>query len=128
MTQGGGKEPLWPPALPIVGNSQRKRVNSPAAPASPKTRPDCVCCNRDLELKGGAVSPLHHLDSCPGLSNSSHRVLELECFSCQVWADAGAGEEVEVCLVLVSAGSLGRTLWFLGGHLLRALLGVLSRI
>ena len=107
----------------------RERESTVLQPPPPP-RPGLTVCaiTRGLELKGRAVSPLLRLDRCPGLSNSRHRVLELECFSCQVWAEAGAGEEVEVCLVLVSAGSLGRTLWFLGGHLLRALLGVLSRI
>lgn len=133
LTQGQGHTGWWEGATlasssPPSWGTARERVNSSAAPPPP--RPGLIACavTQDLELKGRAVSPPHRLDRCPGLSNSTHGVLELECFPRQVWAEAGAGKEVKVCLVLGSAGSLGRTLWFLGGHLLRALLGVLSKI
>ena len=112
----------------IVGDSQRERVNSSAASASSKTRPDCVCCNRGFGIKGQGHVSSASPGQMPRPQQQQSRGLRTRMLLLPGLADAGAGEEVKVCFVLERAGSLGRTPWFPGGHLLRALLGVLSRI
>ena len=97
LTQGQGHTGWWEgdtlaSSSPPSWGTARERESTVLQPPPPP-RPGLTVCavTGDLELKGRAISPLYHLDRCPGLSNSSPGALELECFSCQVWQTQGRG-------------------------------------
>lgn len=86
-----------------------------------------MCCNQRFGIQGQGHVSSASPGQMPQPQQQQSQGLRTGMLLLPGLAEAGAGEEVKVCFVLESAGSLGRTLWFPGGHLLRPLLGVLSR-